>query len=421
MRCNVYLGVLAILLLHPSCRSHSFSSSIKPLRSVPISQSDAASAITDKFRICGDDLESVELNELARKEFPGVFTDDPAAIPVVLEHEQVEGEWGLGLRFYNDILAGLSLTFIPELDFTSSEHIVRVRYPLLSSADVHESRFFIEGRVVRSMLPWGLVLAVGGGADSARGEGWGTAAREELQDASLAVSVASLVQQLGPTEAELMRDEAALAGLAISAADSYGLALARIAVLRIDDEGSLARVVRESASASVQALAASRISPEGMPDLFHGIEQLAIRKAVLAGLDSRRLESLADGALEPEVRMAAAVALGRSDWDQFFGGVSASVDEVGNVLGAVALIDEPRPTSTQVVAACHAFIRRGDASRVPELIDLLFRFGDKRLAEDYINCGNRELAAAGKEWASSRGYRVISGSGSARVKWGGGR
>jgi hypothetical protein len=94
---------------------------------------------------------------------------------------------------------------------------------------------------------------------------------------------------------------------------------------------------------------------------------------------------------------------------------------LGNVLGAAALVDSPQPSSAAVVAACHAYIRRGDASRIPELRDLLLRFGDKPLAEDYLNCGQSQLRDAGEEWARAHGYNIGSGAGSHRVRWGEGR
>jgi len=64
-------------------------------------------------------------------------------------------------------------------------------------------------------------------------------------------------------------------------------------------------------------------------------------------------------------------------------------------------------------------IRRGDESRIPEMGDLLEGYGDKALAEDYLNCGQPDLDSAGRKWARQRGFDVGTGSGSHRATWGG--
>ena len=63
----------------------------------------------------------------------------------------------------------------------------------------------------------------------------------------------------------------------------------------------------------------------------------------------------------------------------------------------------------------------GDESSIPELSSLLMRFGDKTLAEDYLNCGNGRLADAAAAWGREHGLNVKTGAGSHRVQWGGGR
>lgn len=72
----------------------------------------------------------------------------------------------------------------------------------------------------------------------------------------------------------------------------------------------------------------------------------------------------------------------------------------------------------RIIGICHKYIRRGDAKRIPELRHLLFEYGDISLAEDYLNCGKRELEEAAREWAASKEYMIMPGFGSARVRWG---
>lgn len=67
---------------------------------------------------------------------------------------------------------------------------------------------------------------------------------------------------------------------------------------------------------------------------------------------------------------------------------------------------------------CHNYIRQGDESRIPELRELLLRFGDKPLAEDYLNCGHPMMAKAATEWADKHKLSIKAGSGSSRVRWG---
>jgi hypothetical protein len=74
-----------------------------------------------------------------------------------------------------------------------------------------------------------------------------------------------------------------------------------------------------------------------------------------------------------------------------------------------------------VEEACLSFIRLGDESRIPEMADLLERFGSIQLAEDYLNCGQPDLRNAARAWATSRGYELSTGVGPVRARWGSGK
>ena len=122
------------------------------------------------------------------------------------------------------------------------------------------------------------------------------------------------------------------------------------------------------------------------------------------------------------VSLAVDIRLGKNNWDRIFEQARDGTYRWGDVLGAVALVDQPTPDPIKVVHACHDYIRAGDASRIPELRELLHRYGDKSLAEDYLNCGRFELEKIGREWAEIHGYNVGTGmSGSHRVEWGSNR
>ena len=52
------------------------------------------------------------------------------------------------------------------------------------------------------------------------------------------------------------------------------------------------------------------------------------------------------------------------------------------------------------------------------LNDVLQAYGDKRMAEDYLNSGSQSLYEGGRQWANSHGYYISTGMGSHRVGWG---
>ena len=146
----------------------------------------------------------------------------------------------------------------------------------------------------------------------------------------------------------------------------------------------------------------------------------AMRKKAFNKLDSASLEKIALGKVKDKaLAVAANIRLNNTTWEKEFSNRSSAY--LGNVIGAAALVDNPKPTPANVVNACHTYIRRGDTARIPELRDLLLRYGDKSLAEDYLNCGHTQLYNAGAEWCRSHGYNIGTGYGSHRVSWGSGR
>lgn len=63
-------------------------------------------------------------------------------------------------------------------------------------------------------------------------------------------------------------------------------------------------------------------------------------------------------------------------------------------------------------------IKLGIQDSEERLANLLMVYGDKTMAEDYLNCGSSALDAAGRNWASAHGYRIQTGPGSHRAAWG---
>jgi hypothetical protein len=63
-------------------------------------------------------------------------------------------------------------------------------------------------------------------------------------------------------------------------------------------------------------------------------------------------------------------------------------------------------------------VKLGILGSEEKLNKILMMYGDKRMAEDFLNSGSGNLAAGGRAWAAAHGYRVSSGYGSHRTRWG---
>lgn len=150
----------------------------------------------------------------------------------------------------------------------------------------------------------------------------------------------------------------------------------------------------------------------------------AIRRIVLEKIeDEADLEAVAASTRDRATRLAVDLKLGRTTWEELVAKAAeegASLSELGDVVGAMALFPRDAVAPEIVVRTCHKYIRAGDESRIPELWDLLMMHGDELLAEDYLNCGQPDLADAGGAWAKAHGMSVNSGHGSNRVSWGSG-
>ncbi|MBF0608911.1 MAG: hypothetical protein HQL61_15340 [Magnetococcales bacterium] len=63
-------------------------------------------------------------------------------------------------------------------------------------------------------------------------------------------------------------------------------------------------------------------------------------------------------------------------------------------------------------------IKLGIDGSEEELVAVLFAYGDKSMAEDYLNSGSGKLNEGGRRWAAAQGYSVSTGDGSNRSGWG---
>jgi hypothetical protein len=148
-----------------------------------------------------------------------------------------------------------------------------------------------------------------------------------------------------------------------------------------------------------------------------------VLKVLLEKLEDKAMLNRVAAATENRaMRLAAAQKAGTKSWRAIFDAATAkgaTVQDLGDALAAVSLFSQVQPDAVQGVHhACLNLIRRGDESRIPEMVDLLEGYGDKMLAEDYLNCGQPDLDAAGRRWARRRNYDIGTGFGSHRATWG---
>ena len=187
------------------------------------------------------------------------------------------------------------------------------------------------------------------------------------------------------------------------------------AISKVKDQSVLLKLALEDKNEEVRALSFKSIDDQAV--LMTIVNQANIdwtmRSSAFNRLNNESLLEVGKLAKDPAVDLAAQIRLGKTTWKEEFLNKPLS-----DLIGAIAIVQTPLPTSDDIVELCHNFIAKGDASRIPELKDLLFRFGNVSLAEDYMNCGNSVLEQAGQKWGRDHGYNVRTGPGSSRVRWG---
>ena len=88
-------------------------------------------------------------------------------------------------------------------------------------------------------------------------------------------------------------------------------------------------------------------------------------------------------------------------------------DVVVNALVLQVIRNEPMRLPVLILA-----IKLGINGSEEKLANLLMIYGDKSMAEDYLNCGSNLLDDAARRWARKHGYDVNIGRGSHRARWG---
>ena len=153
--------------------------------------------------------------------------------------------------------------------------------------------------------------------------------------------------------------------------------------------------------------------------LLNQVTEFDERKIAFNKLTKKSLLIISQSSEDQGLVLASKLKLNLTNWNSILYKPTKTNDDLRNIIRAAALIDyNPKPDNADIVQICHIYIRLGEDSHIPELCDLLSRFGDKTLSEDYLNCGKQELEYAGTKWLTNHGYVVVRGNGSHRVNWG---
>jgi HEAT repeat protein len=156
-------------------------------------------------------------------------------------------------------------------------------------------------------------------------------------------------------------------------------------------------LVRGCTVASLGKIGDSRAVPPLIPLLQD--EDATVRRDVADWLayfkDPRAVEPLIAALkdTEPVVQLSVARALG----------------EIKDPRVEVPLVTALKEKADPVVSGAYKFfIGLGEAGSEETLISALNLFGNKQMALDFLNCGNPELAEAGRAWAKTYGYLIVA-------------
>jgi hypothetical protein len=185
----------------------------------------------------------------------------------------------------------------------------------------------------------------------------------------------------------------------------------------ITDQKLLYQIYVDMSSESEKEALAARITDQKyLIECIQSAQYWHLKYYLLQRLSEASLTYLSEEARDSSVLIASKALVNRITWKDAF-----STYETGIVLSAAAMVERSKPNNEIIIEQCHHYIRLGDESRLGELIKLLKDYGDKSLAEDYMNCGQSDLGSAGKSWCYSHGYNVGAGNGSNRATWGSGK
>jgi HEAT repeat protein len=175
---------------------------------------------------------------------------------------------------------------------------------------------------------------------------------------------------------------------------------------------------RDAKPAIAEALGALG-DPRAVEPLIAALQDFSFGSDPLRAAAAEALGALGDPrAVEPLIAIlptqAAAEALGVLGDPQAVRPLLALFDQRdAHMRDLSVLLPELQDRST--VGVYRLLIALGERSTEPALLAALKRYGHDRMAADYQFCGNDTLEAAGRKWASDRGYRLVATAG---PQWG---
>lgn len=112
----------------------------------------------------------------------------------------------------------------------------------------------------------------------------------------------------------------------------------------------------------------------------------------------------------------------RTDSDEVLNILAAySMEKIADKIGDEELAFEAHRYILYDIAdgSYTGYIRTGNGEDIPLLIEALFAYGDKSMAEAFLNCGNEQLTDAARRWAQIEGYVIEFSSVGNYAAWGG--
>ena len=206
---------------------------------------------------------------------------------------------------------------------------------------------------------------------------------------------------LNAAAVERLNDQAALAYLARHATNWPGLWTVRNhATSKLTSQEALARVACQEGEPQICATAVRGLTNQELllKVFYHGGDFASVRKQSFNKLDTNHLTLLLRQAKDPAQVIGAKIKLGQLTWEQVFDAGSVGTNGLGAIVGAAAIVNQPKPETNAVRKVCHQFMAQRTPGRVSELIELLNRFGDQAMAEDCVNSGEPGLSFSGDRW-----------------------
>jgi hypothetical protein len=178
------------------------------------------------------------------------------------------------------------------------------------------------------------------------------------------------------------------------------------------DNQTLLRFILEGEFDVLRFMAARRLKDPSTIEqaALHSQDRDVLRILLAKIEDDAMLRRIAATADDRAMRLAAVQKAGIRSWHDIFAGVTgegATSEKLGDALAAMSLFQNAQVDARKGLQIAYLkLIRHGDNSYLPELLGLLQDYGDKAMAEYYLNSGRLDLVYFAKSWAYSNGYTI---------------